>query len=180
MNCMRKTSRTIASAMIVITTTLLLAVAAKAAPILMSADWGKKACDAWNTDSSLTDGLAESGWITNDSDRGYKVIHVYRTDCGGVATTELRISSKGGKASCTYGGAVESTNLKLGSDYIMHADTARWKEMGAGEYGPLKAMALFRLKFSGPKWEAMKNMGPFANFLLLAGKVESDTASCPK
>jgi hypothetical protein len=28
--------------------------------------------------------------------------------------------------------------------------------------------------------EAMGNMGPFSNFLLLVGKVESDTSSCPK
>ncbi len=38
---------------------------------------------------------------------------------------------------------------------------------------------LFRLKFKGPKWEAMKNMGPFENFLLLTGKVPSDASSCP-
>jgi hypothetical protein len=27
--------------------------------------------------------------------------------------------------------------------------------------------------------EAMGNMGPFENFLLLAGKVPGDTAACP-
>jgi hypothetical protein len=27
--------------------------------------------------------------------------------------------------------------------------------------------------------EAMGNMGPFANFLLLVGKVPGDTVSCP-
>jgi putative sterol carrier protein len=62
----------------------------------------------------------------------------------------------------------------------MYAETERWQQMGAGEYGPMKAMMFNRLKFDGPMWEAMKNMGPFKNFLLLVGKVPSDTASCPQ
>jgi putative sterol carrier protein len=61
----------------------------------------------------------------------------------------------------------------------MSAETARWQEMGRGEYGPMKAMMLGRLKFEGPKLEAMGNMGPFENFLLLFGKVPSDTSACP-
>jgi hypothetical protein len=28
--------------------------------------------------------------------------------------------------------------------------------------------------------EAMANMGPFENFLLLVGKVQADSGSCPK
>jgi putative sterol carrier protein len=51
--------------------------------------------------------------------------------------------------------------------------------MGEGKYGPMKAMMLRRLKFTGPKMEAMGNMGPFTNFLLLVGTVPSDTSSCP-
>ena len=47
--------------------------------------------------------------------------------------------------------------------------------MGKGEYGPMKAMMLGRLGFDGPMLEAMGNMGPFANFLLLVGKVPSET-----
>ena len=35
-----------------------------------------------------------------------------------------------------------------------------------------------RLGFDGPMGEAMGNMGPFANFLLLVGKVPSDTEAC--
>jgi putative sterol carrier protein len=61
----------------------------------------------------------------------------------------------------------------------MNASTERWQEMGADEYGPMKAMMLGRLKFSGPYGEAMGNMGPFKNFLLLVGKVPASTASCP-
>jgi putative sterol carrier protein len=60
----------------------------------------------------------------------------------------------------------------------MHAKTERWKQMGAGEYGPMKAMMLGRLSFSGPYGEAMGNMGPFTNFLLLVGKVPGSDA-CP-
>ena len=51
--------------------------------------------------------------------------------------------------------------------------------MGKGEYGPMAAMMFERLGFDGPMGEAMGNMGPFENFLLLVGKVPSDTGSCP-
>jgi putative sterol carrier protein len=50
--------------------------------------------------------------------------------------------------------------------------------MGAGEYGPMKAMMFGRLKFIGPKVEAMTVMGPFETFLKLPGKVANDKA-CP-
>jgi len=154
--------------------------AAQAAPTMMSADWAKEACAAWNAEGSLTTGLKESGWTGNDKDRGYKVIHVYRTDCQGSAPVELRIATKQPKAECVYGGAIEKAPLDDGADYLMHAETARWVEMGKGEYGPMKAMLFGRLKFEGPKMEAMANMGPFKSFLLLVGKVASDAGSCPK
>jgi putative sterol carrier protein len=51
--------------------------------------------------------------------------------------------------------------------------------MGKGEYGPMRAMMFGRLGFDGPMMEAMRNMGPFENFLLLVGKVTGDTATCP-
>lgn len=146
---------------------------------LMSAAWAGEACKAWNQDPVLTGGLMDSGWIDNDKGRGYKVLQVYRTDCADSPRVELRIVKQDGKAMCAYGGAIESGEPDLKVDYIMHAKTSRWEEMGAGKYGPMKGMMLFRLKFSGPKLEAMGNMGPFTNFLLLAGSVPSDTASCP-
>lgn len=71
------------------------------------------------------------------------------------------------------------TPLDDGADYLMWADTARWREMGAGEYGPRKAMMFGRLNFAGPKVEAMGNMAPFENFLLLVGKVPGDWSACP-
>jgi putative sterol carrier protein len=158
---------------------LSMAGSAMAAPVMMSADWGAQACEAWNNDPVLTTKLVESGWIKNDKGRGYKVMQVYRTDCGDKATAEMRIALKDGKATCVYGGKIETAKMESGADYTMHAETTRWKEMGAGEYGPMKAMLFGRLLFSGPYGEAMSNMGPFESFLLLVGKVPADTASCP-
>jgi putative sterol carrier protein len=146
---------------------------------LMSAAWGAEACAAWNADPVLTGELAQSGWIGNDKGRGFKVMQVYRSDCGETPTAELRVSLQDGKARCVYGGAIETTRLDSGADYVMHAETKRWTEMGAGEYGPMKAMMFGRLKFSGPYGEAMGNMGPFTNFLLLVGKVPASTEACP-
>ncbi len=150
-----------------------------AAPVLMSAEWAPLACDSWNQNLILTDELGESGWAENDGGKGYKIMHLYRNDCNASATIEMRIALQDGKANCVYGGAVENTELDDDVDYIMHATTERWTEMGSGEYGPMKAMMFGRLKFEGPKWEAMKNMGPFEQFLLIAGAVESDTGVCP-
>lgn len=162
---------------IVLATASLLSLSAQATP-LMSTDWATQACQAWNNNPALTDELAEK-WIKNDKGRGYKVLHLYRTECGEDSKVELTISAKNGKALCTYGGAIQHTALDSGSDYLMHAETKRWKEMGAGEYGPMRAMTFGRLKFEGPKVEAMRVMGPFEQFLLIPGKVPGDDA-CPK
>jgi putative sterol carrier protein len=148
-------------------------------PVLMSGDWAKAACAAWNGEAALTDQLAESGWARNDKGRGFKVMHVYRSDCGARATAEMRIALQGAKAQCVYGGAVQTAKLDDSADYVMSAETARWLEMGRGEYGPMRAMMFGRLSFVGPKMEAMGNMGPFENFLLLVGKVGSTAARCP-
>jgi putative sterol carrier protein len=148
-------------------------------PVLMSADWAAAACEAWNADPVLTGDLVSSGWVKNDKGRGYKAMRVYREDCGKTATAELRVSLTDGEARCTYGGAIGPEALDSGADYLMHATTRRWLEMGAGEYGPMKAMMLGRLSFSGPYGEAMGNMGPFTNFLRLVGKVPSDSKTCP-
>ncbi len=153
--------------------------AALSEPILMSADWARQACAGWNDIPELTDKLVKSGWVTNDQDRGYKVLHVYRTDCENSPPVEMRISMQDEKARCVYGGAVENAELDDSVDYLMHATTKRWLEMGKGDYGPMIAMMFRRLKFDGPNWEAMKNMGPFAKFLLLTGSVTSDSSACP-
>jgi putative sterol carrier protein len=157
---------------------LFAAAAGAAEPALMSGDWGAEACAAWNADPVLTNDLVESGWIKNDKGRGYKIMQVYRDDCDSKPSAELRVSLQDGKAHCTYGGPVQAAQLDSGADYVMHASTKHWKEMGAGEYGPMKGMMFGRLSFSGPYGEAMGNMGPFTNFLLLVGKVPSGDA-CP-
>lgn len=161
---------------LVVAATGLFSLSAQAAP-LMSADWAAQACSAWNQNPALTDELAEK-WIKNDKGRGYKIIHMYRTDCGEATKVQLTISGKDGKALCTYGGPIKNTGLDYDSDYLMHAETKRWHEMGAGEYGPMRAMMFGRLKFEGPKGEAMRVMGPFEQFLLLPGKVKGDDP-CP-
>jgi putative sterol carrier protein len=92
--------------------------------------------------------------------------------------TEMKIVPQDGKAMCVYGGAVQNARMDHGVDYTMHATSARWNERGAGEYGPMKAMMFGRLKFTGPKVEAMSVMGPFEAFLRLPGKIPADQA-CP-
>ncbi len=154
----------------------LLAGTASAAP-LMSAEWAAQACQYWNTNPALTTELAER-WAPNDGGRGYKIIHMYPTDCGEPSKVEMTISTKGGKTTCVHGGAIKHGDLNFDMDYKMHAETKRWREMGAGEYGPMRAMMFGRLKFEGPKGEAMKVMGPFEQFLLIPGKVPGDDA-CP-
>ena len=152
---------------------------ALAAPVMMTAEWGKDACEAWNKDPVLTDKLVASGWVKNDAGRGFKVMQLYRSDCGDKPTVEMRVALKDGKAACVYGGAPETAKLDGGADYVMKARTPRWVDMGRGDYGPMSAMMFGNLGFDGPMLEAMGNMGPFQNFLLLVGKVPSDTGSCP-
>ena len=159
--------------------TLILPAAAQS-PMMMTPPWATQACEAWNKDAVLTGGLAESGWIKNDKGRGFKVMQLFRTDCGKKPTAELRVALKEGKAVCVYGGAVETATLDSDADYVMSAETPRWIEMGKGEYGPMRAMMFGYLEFSGPKLEAMGNMGPFSSFLLLVGKVPSDASRCPQ
>ncbi len=154
----------------------LVSLSAQAAP-LMSAEWAVQACNYWNTNPALTTELAEK-WAKNDGGRGYKVIHMYRTDCGEATKVEMTISTKGGKTTCVYAGPVQHAKLDYDMDYLMHAETKRWHEMGAGEYGPMRAMTFGRLKFDGPMMEAMKVMGPFEQFLLIPGKVPGDD-TCP-
>jgi len=151
---------------------------ASAAPVMMSPEWAKEMCEAWNRDAALTGKLVESGWVRNDLGRGYKVMQIHRSDCRESARVELRVANKGGKAVCTYGGRAES-KLDASADYSMWSTTEYWREMGMGMYGPMRAMMFGRLKFDGPYGEAMSNMGPFESFLLLVGKVPGETTVCP-
>ena len=147
--------------------------------VAMSAPWAEAMCTAWNADATLTDKLVESGWIKNHTGRGFKLMQIYRAYCPKSARIEMQIALKDNKAQCVYGGAARSGKLDGGADYLMWAETPRWREMGAGDYGPMRAMMFGRLEFAGPKLEAMSNMGPFESFLLLVGKVPGDWSTCP-
>ena len=146
--------------------------------VFMSEEWAESACEAWNQDEELTGNLTQ--WMKNDLDRGYKVIQIYRMDCEESPRIELRLEpiDEEGDIQCTYGGLAKQERDPK-ADYLMFAQTERWEEMGAGNYGPMKGMMTRRLRFQGPKWEAMNNMGPFNNFLLLTGQIPGDTATCP-
>jgi len=149
-------------------------------PVFMSAEWAKLACDAWNKDPVLTDKLKKSEWVDNHGGKGYKVMQIYREDCKSSPHVEMHVKDQDGKAMCVYGGPAKTTELSKKTDYLMWADDKDWGRMGDGSDGPMKAMMFGRLHFKGPKMEAMGNMGPFANFLLLTGKVDSDRSKCPQ
>ncbi|MCB1760609.1 MAG: SCP2 sterol-binding domain-containing protein [Gammaproteobacteria bacterium] len=159
---------------------LALSLGAQAAPVFMSSDWAAAACAAWNGNEQLVAGLG-GDWIKNDAGRGYKAIHIYRDECASGPRVELTIQRNGDRAECSYGGAVQHSELNGDVDYLMHATDDHWVCMGKGEWGcgPMGAMATGKLKFEGPKMEAMSVMGPFEGFLLLTGAVDSDRGSCP-
>jgi putative sterol carrier protein len=108
-------------------------VRAESPPTAMSATWAQALCDAWNADTGLTAKLVESGWVRNDGARGFNVMQIYRTECVQSPRAELQIALKDEKALCVYGGAARSEKLDSGADYLMWADTPRWREMGAGD-----------------------------------------------
>jgi putative sterol carrier protein len=151
-----------------------------APPTMMSEEWARAACEAWNADPVLPVELQKSGWAANHKSRGYKRLHVTRKDCAGSPPAELRIEPRDGRAQCVSGGKARAPELDTDVEYAMSAETRRWQEMGRGEYGPMRAMMFGRLSFDGPMGEAMGNMGPFESFLLLVGKVPGDAGSCPK
>lgn len=166
---------------IILGSTLMLASSIVSAGKFMDANWAQTACDAWNLNTILTTELGGDNWMNNNKDRGYKLIQMYRTDCGAESKVQLNIEDKGGKASCTYGGIPDGKEINSSADYIMHATDERWTQLGQGDYGPMKAMMFGRLKFTGPKAEAMSVMSPFGEFLKLAGSVAGDKGkeNCP-
>lgn len=152
----------------------------------MDVNWAKQACNAWNKNAVLTTQLgskSSSKWIKNDAKRGYKVIQMYRSQCGAKTKVQMNIADKGGKAMCIYAGKPDGKKLNLAVDYVMHATDRNWTCMGRGSFGcgAMGAMMSGKLKFIGPKMEAMNVMGPFASFLRLAGAVPGNKgATCPK
>ncbi|MCG6862901.1 MAG: SCP2 sterol-binding domain-containing protein [Chromatiaceae bacterium] len=150
------------------------------AAIFMDAQWASQMCSEWNK-SNLATALGGESWAANNDDRGYKLIHLYREKCGDQSKVELEISDKDGKAYCSYGGAVKHAEPNYDVDYLMHATDEDWTCMGEGKFGcgAMGAMTTGKLKFKGPKMEAMGVMGPFDGFLVLTGKVAGDKGSCP-
>jgi len=148
----------------------------------MDAAWAASACSAWNSTPALVNDLGGDKWAANDGGRGYKIIQMYRIKCGEGSKVELEIQNKDGKAHCARGGEVKHATLDPKVDYLMYATDEDWACMGQGKFGcgAMGAMTTGKLKFKGPKMEAMGVMGPFDKFLLLTGKVAGDTSACPK
>ncbi len=162
------------------------------ADVFMDAAWAQKACNAWNQSAILTKQLAgvsddddedsdAYNWVKNDADRGYKLVQMYRTSCGVNSKVQLTIQEKDGKAMCVQAGKPDGKTMNFKYDYLMHATNANWACMGRGSFGcgAMGAMGTGKLKFTGPKGEAMRVMGPFGSFLKIAGAVPGTTDSCP-
>lgn len=156
----------------------------------MDAVWAKKACNAWNASAELTSKLSDMdvsdggggySWVKNNAGRGYKLVQMYRTSCGAKSKIQLTIQDKGGKAMCTASGKPDGKKMNFSVDYLMHASDKHWSCMGKGSFGcgAMGAMMSGKLKFQGPKVEAMKVMGPFEAFLKVAGKTPGNKAACP-
>jgi len=162
------------------TVTIALASSAMATEF-MDQTWAKDTCAAWNKNATLTKGLAE--WATNNKNRGYKLIQIYRTQCKSTSKIQLNIVNKGGKAICVYGGKPDGKKVDYDVDYLMHASDEDWTCMGKSSFGcgAMGAMATGKLKFTGPKTEAMSVMSPFGSFLELTGDIKATKSkTCPK
>jgi len=150
------------------------AIAADSA-VMLSEPWGQAACEAWNADAVLSEGLFESGWVTNHkNNRGFRIIEIYRSDCPNSPHIQLKLVPQGKRAECAASGPMFDKEW----DFLMYAKTADWVAMGKGEVGPMGGMMTGKLKFDGSMWEAMQNMGPFKNFLLLFGKIPTSVDAC--
>lgn len=148
----------------------------------MSPAWATQACAQWNKTPVLTDQLAQMPetmfgegyeWIKNDKGRGYKIVQIYRQGCESDKI-QLNIANKNGKAMCTYGGKPDGKKMDKTADYVMYATDTDWACMGSGKCGVMGSMMTGKLKFVGPKVEAMKVMDPFSAFLKLTGKVPAE------
>lgn len=146
----------------------------------MDADWAANACDAWNQSETLTTKLAGEGWLDNNGDRGYKLIQMFRTACGEETKVQLNIEAKDGKAMCTFGGQPDGKDFNPKMDYLMHAKDKHWTCIGKAKFGcgAMGAMSTGKLRFKGPKMEAMGVMGPFGSFLKLTGDIPGEKTAC--
>ncbi|HEB71596.1 MAG TPA: sterol-binding protein [Nitrospirae bacterium] len=147
----------------------------QAGVVMLSEEWGKSACEVWNNDPVLSEGLFESGWAENFREgMDFRIIEIYRKDCPDSPHVQLKFQPEDNKTMCVDSGP----DFNKGYDFLMWASTGNWVKMGEGKIGPMGGMATGRLRFKGSMWEAMKNMGPFKNFLLLFGKIPADISQC--
>ena len=146
----------------------------------MDAAWAQAMCRAWNNNATLSGKLGK--WAKNNGGKGYKIIRMYRDGCGKASAIELQIAPKGDKAVCIKAGKASAQKANYDVDYMMHAKDKDWTCMGKGSFGcgAMGAMMSGKLKFKGPKLEAMGVMSPFGAFLKLTGSVPGDKKSCPK
>lgn len=143
------------------------------ATVMMDANYARELCNLWDQTPALVNMASSSSeW------RGAPVrkLFLYRKDCRS-RQIELYIQNMNGKAECVYGGWAKDP--RTGNDFLMYATTKHWIEMGRGDYGPMHAMMFGELSFSGPKFVAMANMGPFSKFLRLLGRIPANTNACP-
>lgn len=115
--------------------------------------------------SSTPAELVASGWAANDGGKGYKILQIIVK--GTDMAAELQLDKTGKIVASTMGA---TSKLDPSVDYKMTATASDWKAMGTGANGPMYHMSpLGGLSFEGPMVEAMKNMGPFENFLIQIG-----------
>ena len=143
----------------------------------MSQEWSDALCDQWNENEVLVTELGDK-FVNNDGGRSYKMLIIARKDCPNSPDVQITLQGEDGMAFCVDSGYV-SQDVNFKYDYRMSAETKHWIEMGNGDYGPMAAMLKGKLKFQGPKMEAMGFMKPFTQFLLLTGSVDSDRSVCP-
>jgi len=106
--------------------------ASHAAPAMDVREWTAQACDYWNKEPILMDGLGDK-WIKNNSNRGYKIIHLYRTDCGEATQTEMKIVPRTARPCAPMAVRCRIRKWTMRPTTPWHATTERWNEMGAGE-----------------------------------------------
>lgn len=149
----------------------------------MDANWAKKICNQWNKSHTLSKQLAGDAWVANNAGRGYKLIYMYRSECGASSKVQLTIQDQDGKAVCSYGGLPDGKSLNSKVDYVLHAKDKHWSCMGAGKFGcgVAGAISTGKLKLSGPKAEAKSVINPFGSFLKLAGQIPGNKGKehCP-
>ncbi|CAG0878818.1 unnamed protein product [Cyprideis torosa] len=88
---------------------------------------------------------------------------MYRTECGEETQVQLTLVEDQGSAVCAYGGAPDDKEFNKKQDYQMHASDEHWTCIGAGKFGcgAMGAMMSGKLKFTGPKMEAMGTLGEY-------------------